>query len=387
MRGDGSTTGYTFFSSSNLRRLFPGRKLKTCYWNRTIQTVRSQSFASHFQHLALGLCCAVSLGPLGSLRAATYFLEGDAIGVDSSATDNTGGFTAVEEYGENLGQPGISVSLSGYELLEELRVIVFGVPASNGNLLFDKFQYKLKLWDISDYYAGADPKYGVDLGEPVGIELVANEPAQIMPSVPFGTTGIAGSGVTTFDFRFDLTNLPVGGTSQDLFSNPLQPGNWVIGFQSSHDTSVSGSLRVTGSVATEGPLPLFSRDDSVPRGVLGGQDPDNISIRWGITLGAKSIYPADFDHDFDVDNDDGEIWAMNFGNGPIGDADGDGDTDGADFLSWQGNFGTIVAEGSSVPTYIVPEPVSLVLILIGFIGCLSSRLTLRQDVRGANSAR
>jgi hypothetical protein len=308
------------------------------------QSIRFRILKGRFQRLVLGLCCTVALEPLSSLRASDFYLGGDAIGPDSSETDNAGGFTAVEQSGENLGQPAISVSLSGIELLNEFRVVVFGLSAANGNLLFDDFQYSLDLWKIEDYFADADPGYEVNLGDPVGIELVANGPSEIVPSVPFGTAGVGGGGATTYEFRFDLSDLPNDGPSQDLFTKPLETGDWVIGFQSLHDTSKSGSLRVSGSRAAEGPLPLFSREQ-VPRGVLGGQDPNDIAIRWGIALGAEISIPGDFDHDFDVDGDDGAIWNATFGEDSIADADHDGDVDGADFLAWQTNFGMQGAVG------------------------------------------
>ena len=353
MCGDKSSNCDAVFSSLGLRRILSGWKLRARHRILPTQSVCCQTFAGRFQHLMLGLCCAVALGPLGTLRASTFYLEGDAIGPDSSTTDDTGGFTAVEQDGENLGQPAISVSLGRFDLLREFRVIVFGVSAANGNLLFDDFQYNLDLWKFDDYFADAEPEYEVDLGDPVGIELVANGATEIVPSVPFGTAGVAGGGATTYDFRFDLTDLPIGGPSQDLFTNPLEPGDWVIGFQSSHDTSESGILRVSGSVATEGPLPLFSRD-SVPRGVLNGQDPNDIAVRWGITLGAEIAIPGDFDHDLDVDGDDGAIWNVTYGVEHIADADDDGDVDGTDFLAWQANFGMEGAAGD-LPGDFIPN--------------------------------
>jgi hypothetical protein len=126
-------------------------------------------------------------------------------------------------------------------------------------------------------------------------------------------------------------------------------------------------------VAIEGPLPLFSRD-TVPRGILGGQDPNGITIRWGISLGAEVSIPGDFNLDGVVDGDDLTIWEAAFGTDGGADADKDGDSDGADFLLWQRNFGKSV---NTVAANVVPEPTHSVLVLLGVIGYLSTRLSVR----------
>jgi hypothetical protein len=67
----------------------------------------------------------------------SFYVNGDPIGSSSDTTDNTGGFTAVQQDGGNLGQPAILVSLTGQELLVDFRVIVFGLPSIQENLLFN----------------------------------------------------------------------------------------------------------------------------------------------------------------------------------------------------------------------------------------------------------
>jgi hypothetical protein len=73
--------------------------------------------------------------------------------------------------------------------------------------------------------------------------------------------------------------------------------------------------------------------------------------------------PADFNNDGHVNAADLAIWQSGFGAGSqtnhnAGDANGDGIVDGADFLLWQ----SAQASGLSVST--VPEPTSLVLLVI-----------------------
>lgn len=84
-----------------------------------------------------------------------------------------------------------------------------------------------------------------------------------------------------------------------------------------------------------------------------------------------SLSAADFNFDTLVDGDDLGIWADGFGLSGSGDADGDGDNDGADFLTWQQQFGG----GSPLAgSLVVPEPASAVL----FIAVAISRLLTRR---------
>ncbi len=322
---------------------------------------------SRFSHYNVLLWSALFSACASSGWAATaFYVDGDAIGPDSTTTDNTGGFGAVLQNGNNLGQPAIQVSLTGQELLTEFRVIVFGLPGADGNLFFQEFDYRLDVWKSDDYFAGAASEFHVNLGQPVGVNLVSNGATSVVPDTPFGTAGIVGNNADTYDFRFDLTNLPAGDTAQTIFETPFAAGDWVFGFQSWHDTASNGVLRVTASDAAQGPLPLFSRDDFVPRGVLGGQDPANIGLRWGISLAAVDTISGDFDFDRDVDSEDAAIWSTSFGVDGSADADADGDTDGADFLLWQKNFGTGVVS----PFFLsVPEPPAILLAIAATLCC------------------
>lgn len=304
----------------------------------------------------------LALHAAGVARAQALYIGGDAIGPDSINTDNTGGFTAVRESGANLGQPAIEVELAGELQLSELRVIVFGIPSAAGNLRFDAFDYRLDVWPSADYYAGEAPAYEVELAAPQGVTLVSNGSDQMIPATEFGSAGLIANDAATYDFRFDLAALPAGSPAQNLFDAPLPAGDWVFGFQSWHSVDASGSLRVAGSSAAAGPLPLFSRDQAESRGVLGNQDPSDLFLRWGMSLQAVTAaapIPADFNEDRTVDGADAAIWASSFGIDGQGDANGDALTTGGDFLIWQRNFG--VAAGSATLKG-VPEPATATLL-------------------------
>jgi T5SS/PEP-CTERM-associated repeat protein len=96
------------------------------------------------------------------------------------------------------------------------------------------------------------------------------------------------------------------------------------------------------------------------------------ALRWDIVYGSDFVrldvltpFTADFDRDGDVDGNDLSQWHGDFG-GVGSDADGDGDSDGGDFLAWQRQYGSgvpVVPAGKAVP-----EPASLVLVLLAVLG-------------------
>jgi hypothetical protein len=308
-----------------------------------------------------------SFGPVPAVviaqTASPVYVGGDPIGTDSTSTNHTGGFTAIEQIGTNLGQPAILVPLNGQQLLSEFRVVVFGLATLDGNLLFNEFDYQLDVWRSSDYFAGSPPLHQVSLGQPSNVELVANGPNFVVPDTTFGTAGIAGSNAPTYDLRFDLTNLP----STDPFEVPLAGGEWVFGFQSRHIASNSGLLRVSGSSADQGPTPLFSRDNDVPRGVLGDQDPADISLYWGMSLAAVpgALIPGDFNGDGSVDSADYVVWRRHLGDADESSLNNAGDglngVDAGDYSLWRQNFGQI---GPDPPGASVPEPAAVALLLV-----------------------
>lgn len=85
---------------------------------------------------------------------------------------------------------------------------------------------------------------------------------------------------------------------------------------------------------------------------------------------------ADFDGDGDVDGTDLQQWELAMGTAGNADADLDGDSDGDDFLSWQRQvtLGAPILASSAAP---VPEPTTLIMLLVGFsaIAAIRSRTT------------
>ncbi|MEO2047106.1 MAG: hypothetical protein ABGX16_11095 [Pirellulales bacterium] len=284
-----------------------------------------------------GMLPALVVGALffGNRACASYIVGGDPIGPDSSFTDNTGGFTAVQDGNDNLGHPAILIPLTGEEILLKLRMIVFGLPSSSGNLLFDQFDYRLDFWQSDAYFDGTDPGFSIVLGDPINVGLIQSAPTSIVPETPFGNAGPFGDDAITYDLRFDLMIFASGDPTQQILTTPLAAGDWVVGFQSLHSSVASGVLRLTGSSAPVGPLPLFSRGDRSSRGILGGQDPDNIALRWGMSISVRDTIPGDYNLDRVVDGIDLAIWEDAYGPKADADVDEDGDSDGADFLVWQ----------------------------------------------------
>ena len=80
----------------------------------------------------------------------------------------------------------------------------------------------------------------------------------------------------------------------------------------------------------------------------------------------KPFFSADFDNDGDVDGTDFAIWDGAYDLNQLGDADGDNDTDGADLILWQQQFGS---RPGGPPANAVPEPTSLLLLLIACMTC------------------
>ena len=297
------------------------------------------------QTIACAIACAVFVVGVADARGETpLMIDGDPIGSDSSLTDNTGGFTAMRTAGGDMGLPAIQIALDGELLLTELRVVVFGLPSPEGQLRFDDFDFHLDFWNRDAYFAGDDPFFSMALGDPMGIELIQRGPEVVVPETPFGTSGPVAGDAETYDLHFDLSLALIEAHQDGSFPARPPEGDWVVGFQSRHELGTSGTLRVTGSSAENGPLPLFSRGDIVPRGILGGQDPENILLHWGMALSAVQALPGDGDGDNDVDADDVEIWQGAYGNNEGGDTDWDGDSDGVDFLRMQRLLGSDISD-------------------------------------------
>ena len=153
----------------------------------------------------------------------------------------------------------------------------------------------------------------------------------------------------------------------------------MFGFQSSHNPLQNGTLRVSGATANDGPLPLFSRDITHPRGILGGQDPNDIAVYWGITLTAMledstSPLAGDFNGDNVVDTADVVVWRKNLGAPTESNLNNNGDglngVDVGDYQLWRRNFGVTAATATSSSS-VVAEPASAIFLLIAGCGLLA----------------
>lgn len=304
-------------------------------------------------------------------------LGGDAIGPDEAYTANTGGFTAVMTDEENLGHPAVLVALDGDQFLANLRVIVFGLPSASGNLYFDQFEYHLDFWTSTDFLANQPPEFSLALGDPLALEHLQLDENTVVPGPPFGTAGPLADDADTYDLRFDLTPLFLQAFESGEAPLRLAEGDWVIGFQSRHEVDEVGVLRVSASNSPSGPVPMFNREDMESPGVLGDQHPDDISIRWGITLSAVDALPGDFDDDDDIDENDLAMWGPGFGVADAADTNWDGDSDGADLLTLQRVAGTSLnpaaanagddADEGPPGTTQIPAPVSSWLLFSGLL--------------------
>jgi len=109
---------------------------------------------------------------------------------------------------------------------------------------------------------------------------------------------------------------------------------------------------------------LFLAVNSVTGAVIGASSHvyvDDVSF-----TAASSFAPADFNQDMFVDVLDFSVWKGAFGTTNEADADGDNDSDGADFLTWQRQFGSgPPVTAASTP---VPEPATVMLLTLAAVG-------------------
>ena len=81
--------------------------------------------------------------------------------------------------------------------------------------------------------------------------------------------------------------------------------------------------------------------------------------------------PGDFNADGFVNADDLSQWQGDFGLNGDSDADDDNDSDGADFLTWQRNFGA--SPNAFAASQSIPEPSTAVLLVVGGVFCVCRR--------------
>ena len=304
-------------------------------------------------------------------------LEGDAIGPDNSLTNNGSGAPATYDGDENYGMPAIQVEFDPSFRAMRLDVVVFGVPSTTtGELDFGDFDYVLKVWQADDYYADLPPATTVDITSALeGVTLAEVSPDIVRPVDEFGVAGPAFPGIPTHLFTFDLDSVAA-------LTQPIGSGSYVLAFQSDNDASTSGTLGVSGSGAVEGPLPLFSADTTagshVDRGILGDQDPENITLRWGINLSGRT--PGDYDDDGLVTSADYDTWKAHFGetgafpvNGINADGNGNGIVDAADYVVWRDSISAAPPAAALILSAAVPEPAAVGMMLVAMVPLMTMR--------------
>lgn len=178
-----------------------------------------------------------------------------------------------------------------------------------------------------------------------------------MPSFDFELFNLEST--TGFTAGLELDQILASGdiaalsTDVDLFGGAsLLHAGESLAFSAAFDTSTVGDFLATYSLS-------FS-DEDLP----GASNLESLEITLMGTIEAAADN-ADFDTDSDIDGDDYLTWQRGFAVGASlseGDANGDANVDATDLAIWQQQFATASAIGG---VYAVPEPASLVMLLIG----------------------
>jgi hypothetical protein len=210
------------------------------------------------------------------------------------------------------------------------------------------------------------------------VRHISGEPGSPVPAtraanVPLPTTGQIGFWAFTYATGIEVSM--VVDSSADVTGDrgirlPLIPDGqwhryaWDLDNNDDWDGWVAGDGAITGSTFTLDSIQIFGQHadatiyiDDVFHEVRPGQAP----------------LPGDFNGDRIVNKDDLIFWNHAHNRHAGGDADADGDTDGADFLAWQRNVGTIVTTVAPVP-----EPTALAIAGVAAICLMAGRRSSSQ---------
>jgi len=204
---------------------------------------------------------------------------------------------------------------------------------------------------------------------PVTVSNVSFTGTLTEPGFDFTPGGVSGFG--TILFRSGDFNEATQGMV-------LTQGADTIGFGRATG-SIASNLAANNNFGPPGDSSVFPRQ-SGPYTLL---VTEGVSVIKGMTLGYDVTYDispstavdADFDGDGDVDGADFLAWQQNAGtvSGATpeqGDADGNGAVDGLDLAAWQGAFGPGAAAPSAAA---IPEPATAALAAIGMLLAAATR--------------
>ncbi len=285
--------------------------------------------------------------------AATSSLSGHYNAMRSSQTDSKSITVGLNTAASTTSSAGLK---SGAVAIDNLDITTGGGTGFGGNDANDTFNVSLTVLDH------ATPSFAVGSN----VNTLTHD---------FGHVAI---GDALSPFNFDITNLlatagftanmdfdgltPSGDSAAFITDLAASVGSLVLAGGSSHTFSAALSASTTGSYSAS--YVLNFSDESIA-GALNKSITLNLS---GITYLA-----GDYNGDFVVDAADYAVWRSADGNlvAAYSGADGNGDgfVDSGDLDVWQAHFGdTAIASGAAVASVNVPEPSTVMLILVSLTG-------------------
>jgi len=273
-------------------------------------------------------------------------------------------------------EPSISISLDGPQL-DEVRAAHF---------FYGDVHEKSNNGLGNDIAARATNLGTIAVGGTASIGTDANVPSQFISQTATDFVSISNPDDTDF-FSFTITEpslldallTPLGG----VFSQSGEGGT-----PTPFDANARSDLALT-IFDTDGSTPLVTIDNTgqgVSESLLDfnlldpgeyfarvtGADDAIQLYQLDLSVNPVTFLESDFNEDSQVDAVDLAIFETAFGLNAAGDADGNGITNGADFLAWQRQF-TGPGGFSLVSSQAIPEPTSLVLLLLGLTGLCRQR--------------